>query len=121
MSDALDAFSGRVRYWQGRFGLSEWELHVKEQVDDKPTEVTVDLAYLRAVIRMNPGIETEDIDHTACHEVAHVFLGEFLEHSGNMREWFTGGHRNALDESWHLAWERTTERLARLMEAQETP
>lgn len=112
----IERFKDAVNYWQQAYGLAEWQLHVEEQDGDKATEVTVDLPYLRAIIRVQPSLDDADIEHAACHEVAHVFLGEFVNHSANIREWFTGGHRNALDEAWHLAWERTTERLARLME-----
>ena len=109
--------SGSIERWKAVFGLGEYRTFLS----DKPLKrkasghVRVEAEYLRATFRIAPDLSGKELEETVSHEMAHVFLGEFAQWANTVLEYVDKRERDPLFDGWDLAWERSTERLARLV------
>lgn len=111
----------RVAYWKDVYGLYE-EITVF-QGDVEETEIKTEAKYMRAIITI-PRDFTEHWEHLEeclSHEIAHAFLMELANWAATAEEYMHVSERSPLNDAWHLAWERTTERLARLVRKLNAP
>jgi hypothetical protein len=57
------------------------------------------------------------MEDCARHEMTHVLLAEFSNWAASLLPYIGHVEREPLHDAWELAWERTAERLSRLLEA----
>ena len=113
--EALAAFTARLEHWRIAYGLHEWRLVVQEDAEQVHCLVTPDIQYLRAVVRVSPSFPEKDMEACAQHEMAHVLLAEFSAWAATVLQYVGERASDPLHDAWELAWERTTERVARLL------
>ena len=104
-----------VDHWHSVYGLYE-EITVFEGDVDSP-EIQCEAKYMRAVLtvpRQPPEGFWTQLDECISHEMAHAFMMEIAQWADTMEQYVSSRDREPLNDAWHLAWERTTERLARL-------
>lgn len=116
----LDKAADRVGYWQSVYKLAEWDIYAqsglpKEAGEDAAAYVKTEPEYLRAYIHFSETLDMAQIDETACHEVAHVLLADFGHWASTALQYVGRGEEGPLNDAWTLAWERTTERVSRLV------
>lgn len=109
----------RVEYWRGVYGLNEWEIITKGE-STVGGEVSIEVKYLRATILLSDDLG-DALEETICHEMGHVFLAEWANHESILEQYVGAGERLVLNDTYHVAWERTTTRLAHLVAALRAP
>ena len=118
--EELNRFKERVEHWKQVYGLSEYNIFVipdDELAGNVSAAMQTRSEYLRGELHVGTALPEEgvdSIDECLSHEVAHLFLAELAQWAKTILDYVGAGERVALNDAWHLAWERTTERLARL-------
>lgn len=104
-----------IQRWQEIFGLEEYEIDLVKKADmgEAAGFTHTEAEYVRAQISLKVG--EGDLDQVVSHEVAHVFLAEIAQWANTVLG-YTGHQREPLHDAWDLVWERTAERLARLVQ-----
>jgi hypothetical protein len=75
----LAAFERRVRWWQKKLGLVDWEIAVEWMPDDSArADVSYVLKGMLATARLSKSTPASEIDRSALHECLHLVLAPMI-------------------------------------------
>jgi len=105
----------KLKYWQNRLGLTEWQLWIKmvEPGEFSYAHVEYDEYHYQGIISINNDHPAEHWDHTIVHELLHIMLGGVQGFTEELLAYVEPKERKVLEAGIEEKFEPVLNRLAR--------